>query len=92
MLTLKDHFPSAATSLGTEILQSRYLLFNLTFHENEEEWSFLDTAEKVDVSWRVNENYASFLAAELRGLGRQVTERTLHAFESSDRSLIKRLN
>ncbi|MBX3742588.1 MAG: relaxase domain-containing protein [Akkermansiaceae bacterium] len=78
--------------LGTEILQSRYLLFNLTFHENEEEWRFLDTAEMVDVSWRVNENYLSYLAAELRGLGHEVTEKILYAFESSDRSLIKRLS
>lgn len=78
--------------LGAEILQSRYLLFNLTFHENEQAWAFLDIAEMEDALPLMNDRYLSHLVADLKHLGHDLTEQKLHKFETSEWSLIKHLN
>ncbi|MFT3991848.1 MAG: relaxase domain-containing protein [Luteolibacter sp.] len=78
--------------LGVEILQSRYLLFNLTFHENEQAWSFPDTVEMEDALPFANCCYLSDLATDLKHLGHKLTEQKLHEFETSEWSIIKHLN
>jgi hypothetical protein len=85
-------FDCSFSYLDAEILQSRYLLFNLTFQESEERWAFMDAAEMLAELPHANDSYLSYLAAELKNLGYDLTEERLQRFEASEWGLIEHLN